>query len=262
LTTPLLEARELTRRFGAVRAVDGISFSLPPGEVLAILGPNGAGKSTLLGLLSGTLHPTSGEIRFRGDALDATRTEWRAELGLLSHRTFLYGALTARENLRFWARLYRLADPADRVEAALAEVGLLEAADRPARGFSRGMRQRLSLARTLLHDPALVLLDEPFTGLDLHAAALLRGVLQRLRDGRRSVVLVTHQIAEGIRLSDRVAIQARGRFVFLGPTGAFPVGGEEAFYRDAVEGRGGPVEPASPAPGPASPEGDREGPPK
>jgi heme exporter protein A len=237
LNPPLLEARELTRRFGPVRAVDGISFALEAGEVLTILGPNGAGKTTLLGLLSGTLHPTSGEIRFRGEALDATGTEWRSELGLLSHRTFVYGALSARENLLFWARLHGLESPGDRVFEALAEVGLTEAADRPARGFSRGMRQRLSLARTLLHDPALVLLDEPFTGLDLHAAALLRAVLQRLRDGRRSVVLVTHQLAEGIGLADRVAIQSRGRFAFLGAATDLPAGEEERFYRETVEGR-------------------------
>jgi heme exporter protein A len=237
LSLPLLEARDLTRRFGAVRAVDGISFSLDAGEVLTILGPNGAGKTTLLGLLAGTLHPTSGEIRFRGAPLDPSKTEWRHELGVLSHRTFLYGALTARENLEFWARLYGIASPRDRALAALDEVGLSAEAERAARGFSRGMRQRLSLARTLLHDPALVLLDEPFTGLDLHAAALLRNVLQRLRDGRRTVVLVTHQLAEGIELADRVAIQVRGRLAFLGTRDALPRGEEERFYRDTVEGR-------------------------
>jgi heme exporter protein A len=156
----------------------------------------------------------------------------------------VYGALTARENLRFWARLHALPDPAERVRRALAEVGLSEAADRPGRGFSRGMRQRLSLARTLLHDPSLVLLDEPFTGLDLHAAALLREVLQRLRDGRRSVILVTHQLAEGVRLADRVAIQVRGRFAFLGPAAALPAADPERFYREVVEG-GGPEIPAT-----------------
>jgi heme exporter protein A len=236
LTPPLLEARDLTRRFGAVRAVDGISFALAAGEVLTVLGPNGAGKTTLLGLLAGTLHPTSGEIRFRGAPLDASQTAWRAELGILSHRTFLYGALTALENLVFWARLHGLDTPRDRAAAALAQVGLSAEANRAARGFSRGMRQRLSLARTLLHDPALILLDEPFTGLDVHAAALLRDVLTRLRDGRRTVVLVTHQIQEGVELSDRVAIQVRGRLAFLGVRSALPAGDEERFYRDVVGG--------------------------
>lgn len=239
MNPPLLEARALTRRFGAVRAVDGISFSLEAGEVLTILGPNGAGKTTLLGLLAGTLHPTSGEIRVQGEPLDASRTDWRQALGVLSHRTFLYGALTALENLVFWARLHDLAASEDRARLALEDVGLSAEANRAARGFSRGMRQRLSLARTLLHDPALVLLDEPFTGLDVHAAALLRAVLQRLRDGRRTVVLVTHQIAEGVGLADHVAIQVRGQLVFYGHRDTLPKGEEERFYRDAVE-RGTP----------------------
>jgi heme exporter protein A len=239
LTAPLLEAEDLTRTFGAVRAVQGISFALGEGEVLTVLGPNGAGKTTLLSLLSGTLHPSKGQIRFRGSVLDPSETAWRKELGLLSHRTFLYQALTARENLAFWGRVHGLDGLDERVATALEEVGLREVADRATRGFSRGMRQRLALARTLLHDPALVLLDEPFTGLDLHASAMLRRVLHRLRDGRRGVILVTHQLTEGIRLADRVAIQVRGRFAFLGGREALPEGEEERFYQDVVEGGSG-----------------------
>lgn len=239
MTAPLLEAEDLTRTFGAVRAVQGISFALGEGEVLTVLGPNGAGKTTLLSLLSGTLHPSKGQIRFRGSVLDPSETAWRKELGLLSHRTFLYQALTARENLAFWGRVHGLDGLDERVATALEEVGLREVADRATRGFSRGMRQRLALARTLLHDPALVLLDEPFTGLDLHASAMLRRVLHRLRDGRRGVILVTHQLTEGIRLADRVAIQVRGRFAFLGGREALPEGEEERFYQDVVEGGSG-----------------------
>ncbi len=250
-SSPLLEARGLARTYGPVRAVDGISFSLELGELLVVLGPNGAGKTTLLGMLAGTLHPTDGEIRFRGELRDSASTEWRRELGVLSHRTFLYGALSARENLHFWGRIYGLTSLEERVEARLSEVGMEAYGDRMVQEFSRGMRQRLALARTLLHDPALVLLDEPFTGLDLHAAALLREVLERLRDGNRSVVLVTHQLLEGLSLADRVAIQARGRFAFLGDRSEFPAGGEERFYRERValaeDGRG-----AGTGPGPVS----------
>jgi len=235
LSPPLLEARDLSRTFGAVRAVDRVSFSLASGELLTILGPNGAGKSTLLGMLGGALRPDDGEIHFRGEIRDPGETAWRREIGVLSHRTFLYGPLTARENLTFYGRLYGLDGLGERVTTALADVGLAPHADRQARGFSRGMRQRLALARTLLHDPALVLLDEPFTGLDIHASALLRDVLVRLRDGARTVVLVTHNLAEGLALADRVAIQARGRFVFLGDRSEFPAEGEERFYRELVE---------------------------
>jgi heme exporter protein A len=180
---PLLEARELVRTYGPVQAVDGISFRLALGELLVVLGPNGAGKTTLLGMLAGTLRPTRGDILLRGELRDPSATAWRGELGVLSHRTFLYQALSARENLRFWGRLHGVEGLADRVEDRLAEVGLAPHGDRMVREFSRGMRQRLALARTLLHDPALVLLDEPFTGLDLHAATLLREVLERSGTG-------------------------------------------------------------------------------
>ncbi len=240
---PLLEARDLVRTYGPIRAVDGISFTLAEGELLTVLGPNGAGKSSLLGLLGGALRPQAGEIWFRGELRDPALTDWRREIGVLSHRTSLYGALSARENLAFYGRLYGLAGLGERIEAGLAEVGLEGSADRWVREFSRGMRQRLALARTLLHDPSLVLLDEPFTGLDVHASALLRDVLARLKDGRRTVILVTHNLSEGLALANRVAIQNEGRFAFLGDPAEIPQGGEERFYRQTVE------RPRAPGPG-------------
>jgi heme exporter protein A len=166
---------------------------------------------------------------------DPGGTAWRREIGLLSHRSFLYPVLTARENLTFYGKLYALPDLAGRVEERLAEVDLTEHADRPMRGFSRGMQQRLALARTLLHDPGFILLDEPFTGLDVHASAMLRELLLRLKDGRRTILLVTHSLSDGLALADRVAIQVAGRFAFLGARGEVPAGEEERFYRDRVE---------------------------
>ena len=225
----------MARRYGPIRAVDGISFSLGEGELLTVFGPNGAGKTTLLGMLAGSLRPHAGAILFRGQPRDPGLTDWRREIGLLSHRSFLYGALTARENLTFFGKLYDLPDVDGRVETRLVEVGLAEHIDRKVRGFSRGMRQRAALARTLLHDPSLVFLDEPFTGLDVHASALLRDVLFRLKDGLRTVVLVTHNLSEGLALADRVAIQTRGRFTFFGARGEIPPGEEEHFYRVSVE---------------------------
>jgi heme exporter protein A len=234
--TAVLEARQLARRYGPIRAVSGVSFGLEEGELLTVFGPNGAGKTTLLGMLAGGLRPHAGEILFRGEPRDAAATAWRQEIGLLSHRTFLYGALTARENLRFFGRLYDVRHLEERIGERLAQVGLTGHADRAVGGFSRGMRQRLSLARTLLHDPSLVLLDEPFTGLDVHASALLRDVLVQLKDGRRTVILVTHNLVEGLALADRVAIQVQGRFAFFGGPDDLPEGEEEAFYRERVEG--------------------------
>ena len=231
----LLEARGLARRYGPIHAVRDISFAIEEGDLLSVFGPNGAGKTTLLDMLAGALRPHAGEIRFRGEPRDPARIEWRREIGLLSHRSFLYGPLTARENLAFFGRLYDLEGIEERVAERLERVGLTAHADRSVNGFSRGMRQRLAIARTLLHDPSLVLLDEPFTGLDIHASGLLRDVLGQLKDGRRTVVLVTHNLSEGLALADRVAIQVDGRFAFLGARGEIPAGEEEAFYRRQVE---------------------------
>jgi heme exporter protein A len=137
----------------------------------------------------------------------------RGRIGVLSHQTFLYGHLTAAENLAFYASLYGVRDR-DRVSASLDRVGLAGRAHSFVKGFSRGMRQRLALARTLLHEPDLVLLDEPYTGLDAHAAVVLRDVLGALKDGKRTVVMVTHNLAEGLEMADRVAVQVRGRWVY------------------------------------------------
>jgi len=230
---PRLEAHQVTRSFGPVRAVEGVSFRLAAGEFLTVFGPNGAGKTTLLRLLGGALRPTSGEVRIAGQSLDPAETAWRSRIGVLSHQGFLYGHLTAAENLAFYGRLYGV--ERERGAEALERVGLQDRADRPVRTFSRGMRQRLALARTLLHDPDVVLLDEPYTGLDAHAAAVLRDVLAQLKDGRRTVVLVTHNLAEGLELADHVAILVRGRFVHLAPRPTSDAAAFAPFYLDAVE---------------------------
>jgi len=235
--SPLLEARELKRSYGPMLAVNGVSFSLAPGEFLTIFGPNGAGKTTLLRILGGGLHPSSGEVRIGGERLDPTQTDWRGRIGVLSHQTFLYGHLSAAENLAFYAALYGV-DGRERVDAGLARVGLQDRANDRVRTFSRGMRQRLALARTLLHDPELVLLDEPYTGLDAHASAVLRDVLRALKDGRRTVVMVTHNLSEGLELADRVAIQVRGRFVHESPAATAREGDFAQYYVEAVEASG------------------------
>lgn len=236
---PRLEARGLVRTFGAHRAVDGVSFSLAPGEVLSLLGPNGAGKTTLMRILAGGLEASHGEVRLAGERLDTRSAEWQRRVGVLSHQTFLYGHLTAAENLRFYADLYELDGVGERIERGLAAVELGNRADDLVRTFSRGMRQRLALARTLLHEPDVVLLDEPYTGLDAHAAAVLRGVLEALRDGRRTVILVTHNLTEGLELADRVAIQVRGRIALEAPAADFDPHTFHDRYREVVEGAGG-----------------------
>jgi heme exporter protein A len=231
-SSPALEARDVVREFGILRAVDGISFSLRPGEFLAVFGPNGAGKTSLLRLLAGEIRPTSGTVTIGGRALSRSDQGWRQQIGMLSHQSFLYDHLTAEENLAFYGRLFQLTDLGTRVKERLDEVGLLGRRDSRVRTFSRGMRQRLALARALLHDPEVVFLDA-------HAASLLNDVLASLKNGHRTVVLVTHNLSKGLRLADTVAIQVRGRFAWYGARSELGSDGFEAFYRKVVEGREG-----------------------
>jgi heme exporter protein A len=225
-TVPTLAVEGLTRSFGHVRALRGISFTLGAGDVLAIFGPNGAGKTTLLRLLAGVLRADKGSIRIAGAPLVRGDAAQRRRLGLIAHASLCYDGLTAAENLEFYARLYGLAEPKAAAARALEGVGLGDRASSPAGTMSRGMVQRLSIARALLHDPEIVLLDEPFTGLDQRAAAALQGQLAALRSQRRTVVMVTHNLDEGLELATHVAIQVAGRFT------AFEVrDGDTARYR-------------------------------
>jgi ABC-type multidrug transport system ATPase subunit len=256
-SAPFVEAKGLVREFAGVAAVDGIDLALPAGAFLVIFGPNGAGKTSLLRMLAGGMRPTRGEVWLAIERPDADpgrpprrerigpgSAEGRERIGVLSHQTFLYSHLTARENLRFFGRLYGLTDLAERVSQRLEQVGLTTRADDRVQTFSRGMRQRLGLARTLLHDPELVLLDEPYTGLDAHAAAVLRGILEALHDGRRTVVLVTHNITQGLEIADRAAIQVRGRFAWEGSTTDVRPHEFEVFYQDTVDRVEGGLAPA------------------
>lgn len=231
-----LEARALEKWYGPLPAVRGIDFALGPGEFLTVFGPNGAGKSTLLRMLAGAVRPTRGEVRIGGEATGGGDGEWRRRVGVLSHQTFLYAGLSAEENLAFYARLYGVEHRRERVARALADVGLWERRADRVRGFSRGMQQRLALARTLLHDPEVVLLDEPYTGLDPHASAMLRAVLARLRDERRTVLLVTHNLSQGLELADRVVVQVAGRWVSDEPRADIQADGWEREYTRRVAG--------------------------
>jgi heme exporter protein A len=233
---PILEARRLTKRFGALTALDALDFDVLRGESLAVFGPNGAGKTTLTRILTTSLRMSSGSLRIDGRDPRTHEIETKRILGLISHQTFLYDDLSARENLIFFARLHGLDDPSGRAEALLDSVRLLDRADDPARTFSRGMQQRLALARCLIHDPRIVFLDEPFTGLDPYAAALLRATLERLRHEGRTLFLVTHNLAEGLELSDRWMILAGGR---IRAQGASADADRLAFERSYFEHVGG-----------------------
>ncbi len=235
---PVLRASGLIKEFGPLRAVDGVGFDLCAGELLTVFGPNGAGKTTLLRILSGGLKPSEGEVTLRGRKLKAGDPDWYRRVGFLSHQSFLYGHLTLQENLTFFGRLFGLENLPTLVQERLEQVGLAERAGSLVRTLSRGMRQRLALARALLHDPEFVLLDEPYTGLDAHAAGVLRQVLASLKDGRRTVVLVTHNLSQGLELADKVAVQVRGRLVLFKDKAEVDGGNFERAYRELVEGGG------------------------
>jgi len=220
---------DVSRHFGRRRAVSHISFAARSGDIIGLLGPNGAGKSTLLGMLATLVAPTSGEVRYGGQPARALGAGLRGSIGLLAHELYLYPELTARQNLEFFASLYGL-DTARVVPAALASAGLTDRADDEVAGFSRGMRQRLALERALLHNPRLVLMDEPFTGLDDAATALVRGRLQRLTGAGAIIVMATHDLDLADGLVTRVAIVRGGTLVTDEAAGT----GLRARYRSLV----------------------------
>ena len=234
---PALEARGIVREYGRVTAVAGINVSLEPGDFLTVFGPNGAGKSSLLGLLAGALRPTRGDVFLNGIRLDFGAVDWRRKIGVVSHKGFLYAQLTVEENLQFYGRLHGLKDLDERIPERLDYVRLVDRSQSLVGQLSHGMRQRLALARALLHDPDIVLLDEPYTGLDPSAASVLRGVLTELKDGRRTVVMVTHNLGEGLALANRVAIQVRGKFAWQGNPDQVDVSEFDRLYHRVVEGR-------------------------
>jgi heme ABC exporter ATP-binding subunit CcmA len=202
---------DVSRHFERRRALTRVSFSCAGGEAVGLLGHNGAGKSTLLSIAATLLRPSSGEVRYGGVTAAEGGAAVRAALGLLGHDAQLYPELTAAENLTFFARLQGLPGAARRVEAALGEAGLAERADDLVSGFSRGMRQRLALERTLLHEPRLLLLDEPFTGLDQASIAALCGRLAALRRDGRLILLATHDLAIAEQVVTRAVILVNGR---------------------------------------------------
>jgi heme ABC exporter ATP-binding subunit CcmA len=199
------------KRFGTHTALRPIDLVIPRGQAALLVGANGAGKSTLLRLVAGLCRPSVGSVKINGR--DPQRIpEARAEVGLLSHQTLLYDELTARENLRFFAQLYGLDNPDERLAAALAAVGLNERLDQRVGSFSRGMKQRLAIARAILHRPSILLLDEPFTGLDASASAALHRLLCRFRQEGRTCILVTHRLDEAEGLVDRLLVIERGQW--------------------------------------------------
>jgi heme exporter protein A len=210
-TTPVVETRALVRRFGRRRAVAGVDLRIDAGECLAMFGPNGAGKTTLLRLLAGLLRPTSGEVLLLGRPLKGDAIEARGCVGMISHQSMLYDVLTVAENVAFAARLHGVPDVESATAVAIRRLGLDGRELTPVRALSRGWQQRVSIARAIVHGPALVLLDEPYTGLDVSGARALTKLLRSLLDDGASLALVTHSVEEGLSLATHAAIVLDGQ---------------------------------------------------
>ena len=208
-----LEVVGLSKSFGRRRALQGVNLRVAKGEFLTLVGPNGAGKTTLIQVLATLSRPTAGTARIAGHDLRGADADLRRQIGLVSHQVLLYQELTAMENLRFFGRLYDLERLGEAASEALERVGLAHRAHDPVRTLSRGMQQRLAIARAILHRPGILLLDEPFTGLDPGSVELLREILKGLAEEGRTTLMVTHNLALGLELCHRLAILVRGRIV-------------------------------------------------
>ena len=211
----LVHITNVAKRYGSERALAGVSLELAGRSMCALLGHNGAGKTTLLGILSTLVRPTAGSVAYQANGTTVTGAAVRREIGMLAHSSLCYGELTARENLELIAGLYSVDGSKAAIDGVLDRVGLEpRARDRAARTYSRGMLQRLSLARALLTKPSLLLLDEPFTGLDRGGALALGSELGALRDGGAIVIVVTHDLEAIAGRTDHVAILRQGKLVF------------------------------------------------
>jgi heme ABC exporter ATP-binding subunit CcmA len=207
----------VSRNFGRRRVLNGVTLRCEAGEILGLLGPNGAGKSTLLSIVATLLEPSAGSVTYGDHTARDGGAALRARIGLLGHDLYIYPELSPAENLQFFGRIYQVGEVERRVEEALARAELGLRRDDPVGGFSRGMRQRLALERALLHDPRLVLLDEPFTGLDDAATGALRGRLEGLRATGAIVIVTTHDLETVEGLIDRAVMLHNGRLIDVPP---------------------------------------------
>jgi heme exporter protein A len=206
----MITVHKLVKRFGLKTVLRGMDFSVEAGEFVALLGPNGAGKTTFLRILASLSRPTLGSVKIAGYALPGQAAAVRSRLGVVSHLPLLYGDLTADENLRFFARMYSISDADHRISEVLELVGLLARRRDLVRTFSRGMQQRLAIGRAVLHEPEVVLFDEPHTGLDQDACLMLDNVLKEVAARGRTVVMTSHDLARVADLASRFDVLSRG----------------------------------------------------
>lgn len=230
----MIQVRKLVKRFGPYQVLRELDFEVKSGEFVALLGPNGAGKTTLLRILATLSRPTSGLVRIASYQLPQAGTALRAYLGVVSHQPLLYGDLTAEENLRFFAKLYGV--ERERIQEVLTLVGLEKRKDDLVRTYSRGMQQRLTIGRAILHDPRILLLDEPHTGLDQEAGEILDRVLQAVALEGRTVVMTSHDLVRAANLATRVDLLSRGKITASVSSENLSASDLVDFYRNALVG--------------------------
>lgn len=224
----------LTKSFSNHLALRGIDLEVRRGESVAIFGPNGAGKTTLIKVLATIMNPSSGRILVDGMSLKNNAEEIRRRIGVVTHQTFLYSNLTAYENLEFYSRMYDVPGRKERIHEVVAMVGMTSRLYDRVGTLSRGMQQRLSIARSLLHKPVIMLLDEPETGLDQQATSMLWKALQTEGEEKRTIILTTHNLERGLELGDRLLILDRGKIVYEGPRQVLDLAGLKQAYEDST----------------------------
>ncbi len=210
----IVEVKSIEKSFGNVLALQGIDLRVAKGEFLTIIGPNGAGKTTLLKILSTLMKPSAGEGKVAGFSLKQEEENLRRKIGMLSHYTFLYENLTAYENLKFYGSLYDVKNIEREIKRVIQEVGLEDRLHDTVRTFSRGMKQRVSIARCIIHNPLLLLLDEPYTGLDRWSGKRFTNILKRFHQGGKTIIMTTHNLSSSLELSDRIVILSSGKIVY------------------------------------------------
>jgi heme exporter protein A len=232
----MITVKKLVKRFGLKTVLRGVDFEVQPGEFVALLGPNGAGKTTFLRILASLSRPSLGEVTIAGFKLPNQAAQVRARLGVVSHLPLLYGDLTAEENLRFYGRMYGITDLEQRITEVLEMVGLEARRRDLVRTYSRGMQQRLAIGRAILHDPDVVLFDEPYTGLDQDASAMLDEVLKAVAAEGRTVVMTSHDLARAEDLATRFDILSRGVISASASRKELKKTNLLAFYKQALAG--------------------------
>ena len=230
----MIEVKKLVKRFGLKTVLRGLDFEVQPGEFVALLGPNGAGKTTFLRILASLSRPSMGSVDIAGFRLPKEAAAVRARLGVVSHLPLLYPDLTAEENLIFYARMYGIAHYDVRITEVLEMVGLEGRRKDLVRTFSRGMQQRLAIGRAVLHDPDVMLFDEPYTGLDQDASSMLDGVLQTVAGQGRTVVMTSHDLARAEDLATRFDILSRGVIAASSTREGLSTGNLLTFYKQAL----------------------------